>query len=350
MTPFDAAKAIHLPELVRGMGHKLTPQGASYGSSFCPKCGQGKENSNKVSLFTSNGIWRWKCFSCGSPASSSIDWVAATLEITAKEAVAFINGKSSAPVPSMKWTPGEIPTPELSASEKDKQYEAFAEVMAKVIPGLGCEEAVNYLDKRGIDKKLTREAHRRGLVYSIPEDVGRAKGLLMARAGEALLRKSGCLKPNSEWPGIAFRPIIFPQWKTGGEFRLTRNPRSSSEPKSIRMGRLHTPWFWTGRPEVRSIILVAEGALDGLSVVQMGWKGHVIALPGASAWNDDWFPRISVKYPGFELFVALDNDPAGTSNTRKILEGADKHGIKARRFSPEGFKDWNDALRAGVMI
>ncbi|WP_297460211.1 toprim domain-containing protein [Ferrovum sp.] len=348
MTPFEKARAAHLPEIVRGLGYKLTPQSGGYGSSFCPKCGHGSEASNKVSIFSSAGAWRWKCFACGCPASSSIDWVVAALEVSAKEAVAFINNGEASP--ALKDRVASMPdaVAPMSVGDKDTQYEAFAELLAKVIPGLGCEVAVEYLEGRGIPESLTREAHKRRLVYSTSNDPNEAMQYLVAKAGESLMRNAGCIKPGSNWPCIAFRPILFPQWKTGCEFRMTKNPRKG-ESKSIRQGRLHTPWFWTGEV-ARRIILVAEGAVDGLSVIRMGWKGHVIALPGAAAWSDDWFPRLSVKYPGFELFVALDNDDAGTGNTRKIIDGCERHGIRARQFSPDGFKDWNDALRAGVSL
>ena len=110
---------------------------------------------------------------------------------------------------------------------------------------------------------------------------------------------------------------------------------------------MYTPWFWKG--EGKQIILVTEGAVDALSVVRMGWTGHVISIPGANRWNDNWFPRLSVKYPGFELFVGLDNDKAGDENTRKIIDGCERYGVSSRLFSPpEGVKDWNEALRAGV--
>ncbi len=353
MTPFDRARQVHLPELLREMGHKLTPQGHAYSSSFCPKCGQSSETSNKVSIFPTSGKWRWKCFSCGTPASSSIDWVAAEKEVTAIEAVAFINGNTPdvASFSDKVTNKAPVPPQEVSVSEAEKtvQYEAFAEVMAKVTPGLGCEVAVEYLDTRGLPKSLVQEAHRRKLVFSLPKDPTKARDILFAKAGEPLLRKAGCIKPASTWPGISFRPIIFPQWKTGGEFRIIRKPRSADEPKSIRMGRLHTPWWWPGTNQ--KFLLVVEGAVDGLSVVQMGWKGHVMALPGVTAWNHDWLSRLSLKYPGIELFVGLDNDPAGTGMTREILEKAGSHGIKARRFTPnEGVKDWNDALRAGFSL
>jgi hypothetical protein len=262
--------------------------------------------------------------------------------------VAFINGNTP-DVASFSKTP--VPAQEVSVSdaEKSAQYEAFAEVMAKVTPGLGCEVAVEYLDVRGLPKSLVQEAHRRGLVFSMPKDPGKARDVLFSKAGESLLRKAGCIKPSSTWPGISFRPIIFPQWKTGGEFRIIRKPRSADEPKSIRMGRFHTPWWWPGTSQKE--LLIVEGAVDGLSVVQMGWKGNVMALPGVTAWSHDWLPRLSLKYPGIELFVGLDNDPAGTGMTREILEKAGSHGVKARRFTPaEGVKDWNDALRAGFSL
>ncbi|WP_298128411.1 toprim domain-containing protein [Ferrovum sp.] len=346
MTPFERARAAHLPEVVRGLGYKLTPQSGGYGSSFCPKCGQGSETSNKVSIFTSAGVWRWKCFACGCPASSSIDWVAAALEKTAKEAVVFIND-GGAPTPDGYSPVAPDAAAPISVGDKDVQYEAFAEVLGKVIQGLGCEVAVEYLGGRGLPETLVREAHRRGLVYSTSNDPNEAMQYLIAKAGEGLMRKAGCIKPGASWPAVAFRPILFPQWRTGCEFRMTKNPRKG-ESKSIRLGRLHTPWFWKGSG--KNVILVAEGAVDGLSVVQMGWTGHVLAIPGAASWNEDWFSRLSVKYSGFELFVGLDNDGAGTENTRKILDGCDRHGIRARQFSPDGFKDWNDALRAGVPL
>lgn len=333
------AKSVFLPELLqKRYGLKVKAQGRGYGVDFCPKCSQKEGNQNKVSLFVSNGIWRWKCFACGTPASSSIDWVVFAEKKTTREAIGIINGEM----------PDVIPVLRAAPVKREVQETHFPEVVSRLVhAGNDNETAFEYLQQRGISKAVVANAVKRGLVRSLPSNPYLAKAWLEKVVGKELMRRTGLLKEGKQWPAIAFRPIVFPQGAGGAEFRMIGVPKYD-EPKSIRYGRLITPWWYAGLESDK--VLVVEGAIDGLSVVEMGWTGHVMALPGVSSWNNGWLGRLDTRYPGIEIYVGLDSDDAGMSQTEKIMAEAETAKVKARRFMSWDFKDWNEALKAGVSL
>ncbi|NNM68055.1 MAG: toprim domain-containing protein [Spirochaetales bacterium] len=335
---FAKAKSVYLPILLKNRyGLKVKAQGRNFGVDYCPKCSKTEGNQNKVSLFVVAGVWRWKCFACDTPASSSIDWVCFAENKTAKQAVSIIN----------EVVTDTIPIPSTAPVKREIQETCFPEVIKRLMQVGNNDAAKKYLQKRRIGSEVVDEAIQRGLVRSLPEDPYQAKKALEQVVGVDLMRKTGLLKEGKQWPAIAFRPVVFPQGFSGAEFRMMGVPENG-EPKSIRYGRLVTPWWWAGQDHEK--VLIVEGAIDGLSVVQMGWMGHVLALPGVSSWNPEWLGRLDTRYPGIEVYVGLDSDEAGMEKTEKIMAEAEAAKVKARRFMSWNFKDWNEALMAGATI
>ena len=331
---FAKAKSVYLPGLVEQFGIPIQSQSGGFGMKYCPACSPDSKVGNKVSLFVVGGIWRWKCFACGRPPSSSIDMVSLMNGISAKEAVILINSE----VRDTVLIPSAVPISRVI------QKTAFPDVVKKLLDYGKFDAAQNYLKKRGIDSQIIQKAIERNLVCSLPDDPHQANKFLLQTLGEKLMKQTGLLKEGKRWSAIAFRPIVFPQGLNGAEFRLKRQP-DKDEPKSIRYGRLVTPWWWAGKDQKK--VLITEGAIDGLSVVQMGWDGHVMALPGASCWNPEWVERLDSKYPGIELYIGLDSDTAGSLQAEKILSQCSEAKVNARRFASCNFKDWNEALMAG---
>lgn len=335
---FALAKSVFLPELLKSRyGLRVKTQGHGFGVDYCPNCSTAEGNQNKVSLFVSGGIWRWKCFSCGIPASSAIDWVVMAEKVTAKQAVTVITDTVH----------DIVPVRQVAPVKREVQETYFPEVMKLLARSTHKKTAQDYLKRRGIGNEIVDEAFSRGLVCSLPADPYQAKGFLEETLGVPLMQRTGLLKAGKRWPAVAFRPVVFPQGNSGAEFRMTSIPKNG-EPKSIRYGRLVTPWWWAGKESNR--VIVVEGAIDGLSVVQMGWTGHVMALPGVSSWDSSWLGRLDTRYPGIEIYVGLDSDDAGMCQTEKIIAQAEEAKVKARRFMSWDFKDWNEALVAGATM
>jgi hypothetical protein len=335
---FDRAKRIYLPAFLRSLGLTVNRQGndSSYGMDYCPKCHYGKHRGgNKVSVFVANDrLWRWKCYSCDSSPSTSIDFAAQHWGCSVKEAVERINNDTQI----------AIVQTEIAKPQDVEVNEAMVKAIKRLKEGAGCLGAKKYLGQRGIPDSLVEEAHGRGLVYSYHDTPYEAKLYLTERVGYPLLKKAGFLK-HSAWPAIAFRPLVFPFGNDGAEFRLTREPKDN-EPKAIRYGRLHHPWWWKSQEDKNSTLIV-EGVIDALSVIAMGWKGHVLPIPGVSGWREDWFVGIHKKYPKNVFHLGLDADTAGQNASDTIKQLLAGMGCQCEMLVPFSGKDWNETLLAG---
>lgn len=341
-TPFGKANSIYLPAFARGEGVEMKSQGRSFGSSFCPCCGEGEHKAgNKVSVFVSNeGIWRWKCFACNTPPSSAVDYASALWGVTAKEAVERINRNLD--IAPTTTAPTHFKATAVNAEDDNKSMEAALKLLFK---SAGKNVATEYLGGRGIPAGIVQEAFERKLVMSTSANPHANLAFLMEVVGPTKLIDSGLLKAGKKWPAIAFRPVIFPLGKDGAEFRAIKQ-YGSDDVKSIRYGRLHHPWWWKSATDTKSVMLV-EGAIDALSVVSMGWQGHVLSLPGVSSWRQEWFEGIQKKYPSAHFFLGFDNDKPGNDAAEAIGPVLERLGIIHSVYSPPSGNDWNDLLMAG---
>ena len=326
-----------MPGFLRQLGLTVVPQGRSFGMDYCPKCQYGEHRGgNKVSIFVAeDGLWRWKCYSCNTSPSTLIDFAAQHWGCSDREAVDRIN---SANIPDIPTSGPQAPLPET-----DK---VMASVLTKLRKNARCATAKKYLGSRGIPETVIDEAFSRGLVYSYHSDPHEARHFLTEIVGFEMLRKAGLMKPNKTWPAIAFRPLVFPLGNDGAEFRLTRAP-TGNEPKSIRYGKLHHPWWWKSQESAKAT-LVVEGAIDGLSAIAMGWKGHVLSIPGASSWREDWFSGILQKYPNTIFYLGMDPDAAGDLASENIACFLKNIGAQANRVRLSDGMDWNKSLQSGV--
>jgi DNA primase len=342
-TPFNRAKSIYLPAFIRGQGLVLKSQGRSFGMDFCPCCKYGEhKGGNKVSVFVAeDGLWRWKCYACNTPPSSAIDFAAAFWGVTAKDAVERINADLNM-LPSHPQPYFNV-TPEIQENDA-----AMSEALALIFKSAGKNVATAYLATRGIPAHVVADAFNRKLVCSLSDTPHKNLTFLMEVVGKNLLIDSGFLKRGKTWPAIAFRPVIFPMGKEGAEFRIVES-KNPNDAKSIRYGRLNKPWWW--RSDVDKVsVMVTEGAIDALSVVTMGWTGHVMSLPGVSSWRQEWFEGIKAKYPNAVFYLGLDNDKPGADATKLISECLDRLGYSYQKYAPPFGKDWNESLMAGHLI
>jgi hypothetical protein len=336
---FDKARSVYLPGFIRSQGIVLRAQGRSYGSPTCPICGTSDDKtSNRVSVFKmANGLWRWRCFVCGSPAASVIDYAAALWGVPPREASFRLANEDIPDIPA-----AEKSDPVASSSVRDE--ESVGRVI-KAIQELGytsVNEVMSYLtDQRGIPERLIAEAVRRGLVRMLPSEPIMALRFLQESIGEGLLKKAGFWKEGKKWPAISFRPLVFMLGKGGAEFRLAREPKAD-EVKSIRYGKLDFPFWWKGNDAKR--VLLVEGAIDALSSVAMGQECHVMGIPGCQAWRPEWFDLIVKKYGSVEFIRGLDGDEGGQKADKKIAEFLTQRGYKHSHYDIPVGADWNKLL------
>lgn len=345
---FDKARKTNLPVFLRSLGIKLTHQGRSYGSNYCPACGTSEDiSSNRTSIFqTEGGIWRWKCFVHGGAAGSAIDYAAAHWGMSSRDAAWKLahwgEGLVTSAVSAVSQTQQpQNHTPETLVERDDKAVAAVIDAIRR--QGHSSEPKVlDYLASRGINSNLVAEAVRRGVVRMMPSEPQAALHWLNTNIGEGLLRKGGFIKTGKRWPAIAFRPLVFCLLNGGAEFRLI-HPVKKGEIKSIRYGKLDFPIWWKGSDTKK--VLIVEGGIDVLSAVALGRFSHVLGIPGAQAWRPEWFDKIAAQYGSdVEFIIGLDGDNAGQKACDGIEDVLCAKGFRFRREEMPSGMDWNNLL------
>ncbi len=211
------------------------------------------------------------------------------------------------------------------------------------------ERNLRYLcEERAIPLAVVREAQHRRLLGFLPSSRRAATRLITERVGGDLLTHSGLWNcSRSECPWIASRPIVFFfPGMTAAEFRLNRRPRTD-EKKCLQRGSTQYPWFWRGTDATRAIVV--EGFIDLLSVVALGYPGHVIGVPGCNHWEPEWFARMQAQGVR-HIDIGLDDDVQCADNPGQtwgafLAEYLDELGLEYCITKHPG-GDMNDLLRA----
>lgn len=326
---------MHIIEQLKSKGHHIKKQGRTWGSNFCPRCGEGSKHSNKLCAFVGrDGKERWFCHACGERGDLA-DLLAALHGITLKEALGMV--KSTLP---SKATEVVLPR-EDEGSENLDQVRAVIRALLDGLPH-ACDEAMQYLAKRGIEAAVVRQAAQRGLLRMLPADPFQARDTIFRVADPSSLKATGLWGGSSDtWPAMAFRPLLF---FTDTSVEMRRINTDERFPKSIRVGKLTKPFAWRGDP---SRVVVVEGAIDMLSLVQLGERRTILALPGVNAYRIEWFEAASKRY-GSRFHIAFDADRAGRLAARRLINELQARGIDAERLEPAQGKDWNDMLLAST--
>lgn len=347
---FDKVKASITPEQLLetlGLTGKKYAHGVRFG--FCPACGAQSTNVFKIKLQGS-----CHCFQCGF-TGSVIDLYAAMIGKNAIEAARELQDRFGTGLDETEFKLAKAREANHLAREAARMRQmALVDALKRLKEGiqsrnLKASEARRYLvDGRKIHPDVLMRAEKRGLVGYLDCDPQRSQRILNECIGESLLIDSGLMRPDANTAAIAYRPLVFfLPGAVGAEFRLIRPQRNRDEPKSIRYGELSYPFWWGG--ESSEEILIVEGVIDLLSIVSMGQKRSVMALPGCQAWRDEWIQRIYAKHGTRSYLLGLDSDKAGEESSQKIAKGVFEAGFVARRFRPsDGCKDWNDQLLASA--
>ncbi len=174
--------------------------------------------------------------------------------------------------------------------------------------------------------------------------------------GEApqMPRQGGQLAPDQRLPGRLQEPPMPGAVRLGEEEgeavpiylvgeAIGRRPEDA--PKRLNLRRpIPAPFcahllFWA---EPGEKVLICEGPVDTLLAVQAGYVA--IGLPGAGAWRPEWARWLLP----FEVYLALDPDPAGRRAAQRIASDLWRLGKTARRLPiPDGM-DLADFLSQGA--
>lgn len=297
----------------------------------CPGCGIASKTSTKCSVSGD----KWNCFACKSKGDV-VEAAATFWGISLKEAAVRLVGADQEVLSSYK---APEPPPKIERDETVLR-EVIAKLVAaqrQVTPG-----AIEYLASRGISAKWTKEAVRRQLLVTLPEDPEECKQHLVKVAGRDALASAGLWRHDAKAPAAAFRPLMFvSHGMTSVEFRIMRKPKPG-DIKSLRYGAI-APFVWVNESQER--IMLVEGAIDLLSALQMGTKRSLIGLPGCENWREEWFTKLK----GRDVLDGLDSDEPGLKASEKIRPVLEAAGAKYLRHKhPSGAIDLNDELMLSI--
>ncbi|MBG6083017.1 toprim domain-containing protein [Rubrivivax gelatinosus] len=292
-----------------------------------PDCGLASKASTKCSVSRD----RWNCFACGKKG----DVVEAAMHhwgTSLKDAALRLIGADEEVLCSYK-APVAPPKVDRDDAVLHKVIAQLVDAQRDVATG-----AIEYLASRGIDPKLTREAVRRKLLVTLPEDPEACKEHLLGVCGRDALATAGLWRHDAKAPAAAFRPLMFVSYgMTSVEFRLMRKPKPG-DIKSLRYGAI-APFVWIN--ECQDRVMIVEGAIDLLSALQMGTKRSLIGVPGCENWREEWFTKLA----GRDVLDGLDGDGPGVQASEKLRPVLEGKGAKYHRYlHPHGAVDLNDEL------
>lgn len=288
--------------LAKELNAKQVVTGSSVRQSACPnpKCSPSPD-ALPVSI---RGDY-FRCFACGSRGDVS----AAAALLWGVEAAAAARRLAASPGSAKPVVHAPVDT-----AEKDEAIKrVLAPMRLNAIDPIGAD----WLKSRSISESTIQEAVRRGLLAFLPGTPDKAMRWLESEVDEEALRLAGMWREGSRSPAIIFRPVVFPS-QASAEFRLAREP-GEREPKALRFGRTEM-WVWQGEVDGYAVV---SGMLDLLSLAQLGYKGTIYGLAGATAWNTDDFPdpgegRVQIVFEGSTRGHSFAEKLKGAMATRGI--------------------------------
>lgn len=324
-------KQVDLEAFLTDQGFRFTRGNSGLRSDSCPSCGH-KPHSNRLGIRAG----RYHCFSCGAKGS------------VVDAAMAIYGASISDTIKRLmrEYWVHESLAPRVQTNPTPTQKES-SEALKRVVADLfqaSLKDSVDHIrylrDARGISERVIREAVDRGMLRFLPGNPFRARDFMAeAVGGVDRLIEAGLMKPGKKMPAGAYRPLLwfFPDLDSI-EFRLARSA-DADERKALRYGIASRPSIW--EQEGSRSMAVVEGMIDMLSMVDLGYSGDVMGLPGTNAWRPEWFQN-RINKP---TTICFDGDPGGRKGADRLKEILyEEHGIAVNVRCPSS-GDINDQLR-----
>ncbi|MGP1715725.1 MAG: toprim domain-containing protein [Methylophilus sp.] len=352
---FEEAKRLSLVDFLEEQ-FKETGRKVSKGIRFksCPACGTSPDHF-RISVLKDLS---WSCFSCGKGGSiidaASFIWCCSPkdaanslLGISDEVRVAKIKERD----PNQEPDVDEVLSSEMKGSIFKKLREALR---SKIDP----KTLAYLLDERMLSRNTVDLAMERGMIGMMPSDPKKCLELLKSVATREEMELAQIWKKDAKMPGIAYRPLVFfmpGAWSA--EFRIIGPKKYEDQSKSVRYNVSKSPFIWRASNEgiIQNRMLVTEGAIDLLSAVDLGWKEHIMGLPGTQTYKLhglEWFHEAK-RVHDVDLFViGFDNDLGradgknpGQTAAIELVDSLTGAGLPSLNHPPKT-GDINDALRA----
>jgi len=296
----------------------------------------------------------FKCFGCNI-GGSGIDLVKEYLNITTGEAIKWIEsqyhlGKTAL---KRKESPGEYKT--ITGAKKTsckhdieawghstgKDGKQYADIYRQFIDLLSNEEAIEYLEGRGIRRDITECAE----IKTIPKNTDSIKKTLNDTYGIERLKDAGIVaagKDGKPYFVFCYHRLIIPYHDADGNIvnLQGRNIDSDTGGKYRFLSGITVPLYNVRR--LKNIapggtVYLCEGAIDALSCYQLGLE-HPVAVAGVNNFKDEYF---AILEP-YKIIIASDKDAAGKDFYLRIKRGYLKRGKEVYALDYDKLKtDYN---------
>lgn len=308
----------------------------------------------------------FKCFGCNI-GGSGIDLVKEYLNITTGEAIKWIESQyhlEEKTALKCKESPGEYKdttpahkTPyrgngEACGHQTSKDGREYSAIYRHFIDLLSTDEAVKYLEGRGIRRDITERAE----IKIIPQDMNSIKKTLNDTHGIDRLKDAGIVaggKDGKPYFVFNYHRLIIPYHDIDGDIvnLQGRNIDSDTGGKYRLLSGISVPLYNVrGLNEAGGTVYLCEGAIDALSCYQLGLE-HPVAVAGVNNFKDDYF---GILEP-YKVIIAGDRDTAGKDLYLRIKKeylkrGKEIHALDYDRLKADynitgDVKDLNDIAR-----
>ncbi len=289
-------------------------------------CFNGHDTTPSLSFNVKDNYF--KCFGCNIKGST-IDLVKECLNISVKDSIKWLENKYNISPQYKKgdYTKHENKTPyrangAVSNGIKKtpcQNNKTFSEIYRYFIDLLEDKEAIEYLEKRGINKEIIKKAE----IKSIPENNTEIKKKLHNKYGLNKLKECGLVSiSKQDKPFFVFfnhRLIIPYKNKNGNIINLQgRNIDNDKEPKYRFLPQKEIPLYniqILNTLNKQEHLYLCEGAIDVLSSYQLGLK-NPIGIAGVNNFKKEYFEKLEP----YKVIIASDTDHAGRKfylNTKK---------------------------------
>ena len=307
MSNLEAVKAIPMLDIASRLGLVVNTNNKAL-------CFNGHDSAPSLSINTTQNYF--KCFGCG-VSGSNIDLVKEFYGIKTGEAI--------------KWIESAFNVPGNTQTEKTYQKAAklthstgkkpvhpyrgiqFSDLYKVVLETLSQDEAVQYLNSRGIEEQIARGAN----IRTLPKNYD-ILGKLHAVYSLKKLQQAGLVaigrNKNPYFVFFAHR-LIIPYFDNEGNIinLQGRNIDTDQQPKYKLLSGIETCLYNTQGLKRGDTVYLCEGAIDTLSCLQLGLK-HPVGIPGVNNFKEQYY---SVLDP-YKIIIASDKDGAGKAFYTKV--------------------------------
>ncbi len=322
-------REVSLLRLVESQGHEVVRQGKDYVIA-CPF-----HSDDTPSLIISPKSNLYHCFGCEA-AGSVIDWVMQTQGVSFRHAVEILRtdggGQTTEASGPVRYnTVPKLATPVSTDAGDQAVLQQVIEYYHETL--LGSEDALAYLDKRGLNDVELIETFRLGLA-------NRTLGLRLPQKS----RKAGAdIRGQLQRIGV-FRDtgrehfngsIVIPVLDDDGAVREVYGRKVGERlrkgtPKHTYLPGPHEGVFnRAGLVDAEEVIL-CESLIDALTFWRWGFR-HVTSSYGVNGFTDELLQCV-IDQGVKRVLIAYDRDDSGDKAAAKLAKVLNKHSIDAYRI------------------